>query len=217
MQRGNIALILLVAFLLIGILVGGLIFYQSQKKTPLVINQKVLTTPVPTPLVLTYLDSTFGFKFSYPALLIVKSDSESDYNLRNGGDARKDFNSYVQYEPPQIASASAVVAKTQKLNNAPFLIWIFENPLNLNEMAWFEKYWYYPFLWGQFETAEKAKLAPSKEVSIDQGLVKYGEVAYQAGSPKYYLIPKDQKMILIRVLEGEEGAKILKTFSASAN
>lgn len=216
-QHGS-ALIIFVLVVVIAIFVIGGVYYVTSKNnikqsSPLTTSAPHLTTTNP---IKTYTDSNSGFSFDYPSIFVVQQDSEDAYSKRNNGDNRKNFSGYVQYQPGTVLSAISLLGSDNSFENSPFSVWVFDNPNNLSEAAWFNKYWYYPFMWGQFNPPEKMPLAPTKEMTINGNVVKYGTVDYQKGSPRYFYIPQSGKMILIKVstTSNEVGINILKTFKS---
>jgi hypothetical protein len=216
MQRGFAHLLLLLFMLLIvGVVVGALLFWPKNTKPE--ISQVTNTTvqaqapnhPVSNPQ--QYQNDLFSFKYD-ASKFEVKTDSEDELFKRENGNARKNFTGYIGYQPALVTEALGLVAKDQQIEDAPLAIWVFENPDNLDAQGWFGRYWYYPFNWGMYEYADRAKISPSKEATISGQVVNYGVIAYQQNSPKYYLIPKEGKMILIKVV-GDEADKVLQTLS----
>lgn len=158
-----------------------------------------------------YLDDSLGFSFKHAKNLTVKQDSEEEFNKRGNGNFRKNFKGYVMYEPANVLGAMVVLDKNNDYDKAPFSVWIFDNQEKIDLSAWFEKYWFYPYLWGVFSEPDKGHIRPEKEATISGQTVKYSVVSYQPGSPKYILISQNQQMYLLRVV-GSEGEKILQSF-----
>ncbi|MBI3485614.1 hypothetical protein HY025_01570 [Candidatus Daviesbacteria bacterium] len=223
MQRGFSALILLI---LIAVLAAIGVFYiksfldlsiSMNYPSPFVVKKEQNTLK-------TYTNNTFGFEFNYPKNLEAKVDSEENYSKRNNGEVRKNFAGYVGYQPGGFLAAVSVIDNSSKtpFEDSPFSLWVFDNPNNLDESAWFNKYWYYPFNWGQFESSEKIKIAPSLDATIGGQLARYGVVSYSPGKPKFIYLNeqalssgnKDGKMYLFRVLTdpNQIGDQILSSF-----
>lgn len=186
----------------------------SPSLSPKQVSPTPSSTPIPSITQKTYTSTGFNFQFTYPSDLEIKSDSEEDYSLKNGGDVRKNFTGYVRYEPGKVLTAFSVLGNNSSFENSSFTIWVFDNPNNLIPEDWFGKYWYYPFLWGQFNPPEKRLLAPENETTVGGKVEKYAKVDYQQGSPKYFYIPIKNVMLLIRILTKPDntGDKILSTF-----
>lgn len=158
-----------------------------------------------------YSNESLGFLFKHAKNLAVKQDSEEEFNKRENGDFRKNFKGYVMYEPAQVLGAVTVLEKDNSFDLAPFSVWVFDNSEQLNSSQWFEKYWFYPYLWGVFSEPDKGHIRPEKEATVSGQTVKYSVVSYQPGSPKYILISQNQRIYLLRVVGGE-GEKILQSF-----
>lgn len=216
MQRGFAHLLPLLV-LLLALVGGGWLYLNSQ-------NPKLLPPPTTTPdnpiTEKTYSNKDLGFEFKYPAELTAQEDSEEEYFKRSNGNIRKNFTSYVGYAPGEFLGA--VVAFSTEIPNrvydpfgeAPFTVWVFKNPANLTEVQWFNEYWYYPFNWGQFSSADKAKVAPQNDATISGKLAKYGVVSHYPGKPKYIYLSNEGRMYLFRVFteNNVEGEKILNSF-----
>ena len=208
MQKGTAPLFIIIAGLLVIGLIG--VFALGLTKSPVTEFPLKITTPAPVSL--TYQNQNLGFEFRYSVKgFTAKEDSEEEFNKRGNGDFRKNFKGYVGYEPGKSLGAAVVLDKANSFNNSPFAVWVFDNPGNLTVDGWFDKYWYYPYLWGVFDWTSKGHVAPDKEATISGTPAKYKIVVYQPGQPKFVYISKDKKMYLIRAI-GESGDKILSTF-----
>ena len=155
--------------------------------------------------------SPLGFVFKYSNDLIVKEDSEEGFNKRSGGDFRKNFASYVQYQPGKFLAAVSVLEQSANYDLNPLTLWVFDNPQDLSIDSWYKNYWYYPFVWGDFTYTGKFELAPKMEATISGQVSKSGVIDYQPGKPKFVYLSRDKKMYLFRII-GETGDKILSTF-----
>lgn len=158
-----------------------------------------------------YTNNSLGFKFTYAKGFLIKEDTEEEFNKRGLTDFRKNFTGYIQYSPAIFAGAVVVLDTSNLYAKNPFTVWIFENPDNTDIDSWYKKYWYYPFVWGDFSYEEKSKLSPQKESTISGSPVKSGMVDYQEGKPKFTYLSKDGKMYLFRTI-GSNGEAILNTF-----
>jgi hypothetical protein len=217
MQRGFAHLLLILEIVLVlGVGVVALLFLYTKPSASItqVTNPTVLADAPKENLkskstILEYQDNLLIFKYD-SAKFEVKQDSEDELFKRQNGNARKNFVGNVGYQPTAVLSALALISKGESnLDVSPFAIWVFENPDNLDASGWFGKYWYYPFNWGMYEWADRAKISPKEEATVAGQMVNYGVIAYQQGSPKYYLISKNAKMYLVRVTG--EGEKVLES------
>lgn len=205
-MRGFISLVWLT---LVAVIVIGFGYWFVHKDN----SQKIVSPTITQTPVNTYQDKDYNFEFKYGSSFSVKEDSEERYFKRNNGDARKNFAGYVGYQPPKLLKALTAVSGKQTLDQAAFIIWIFDNPDNLDAQKWYTNFWYYPFQWGVFDYAGKQKIAPEMEASISGKLVNYTVVDYQQGKPKYIYLSLKDKMFLIRILTKDNtGEKILSTF-----
>lgn len=159
----------------------------------------------------TYSNQNLGLEFQYANDLTAKEDSEDLFNKRGGGDFRKNFKGYVQYEPGKFIVGAVVLDKTNSYDTSPFTFWVFDNPNDLSIDAWYKNYWYYPFIWGDFTYQGKSVLAPHKEATVSGQMAKSGIIDYSPGKPKFVYVSKDKKMYLFRVI-GDPGEKILQSF-----
>lgn len=214
MQRGSAHLLLLLLFVII--LAGGLYFYKTSSvglTSPKLTFQKQREF-------IDYTNKDLGINFEYAKDLIVKTDSEEDFNKRGNGDYRKNFTGYVGYAPVEPLGAVVVLESTNSLDRQiassaydsnPFSVWIFDNKNNLTTQQWFDKYWYYPFMWGVFDWSSKGHIALDSEATVSGQNAEYKVVSYQPGKPKFMYVSKDNKMYLFRII-GETGEKILASF-----
>ena len=195
MQKGFAHL----GLLLIGIIIilGGGYLYLNQSS-----GIKNVTTPIVTIIssVHTYSNNSLGFEFQYSKDLKVLEDSEEEFNQRVAGgtvkavaDLRKNFKGYVFYEPGKFLGAAVVLEKEENYDASPFTVWVFDNPDNLSIGSWDKKYWYYPFVWGDFtqrrnELAitylKKAKCRFDNNRQIHNALMILGEVYERQGINK---------------------------------
>ena len=203
MQKGIVGVLLILICLLI-ILFG--FFYYS--------NQSAKTHVSPETLVKSnlsiYANQELGFEFKYGKEFTTEEDSEEEFNERGNGDFRKNFKGYIGYEPGEFLGAVVVLDKDNSFDKNPLTIWVFENPDDLSIDKWYEKFWYYPFVWGDF-TARNKKVSPKNIATVSGQVAGFGVVDYQPESPKFIYLSKDKKMYLFKII-GESGEQILSTF-----
>lgn len=205
MQRGS-ALPLVILVILLVILGSGIYFFQNREQ-----NSSPQVTPYSSyDNYETYSNQVLGFTFKYANELNVKEDTEEEFDKRGNGNFRKNFKGYVAYEPGKFLGAVVVLDKDQQYETNPFTLWVFDNPDDLTIDDWHHKYWYYPFVWGDFTAQGKFDLAPKEIATISGQTGKSGVIDYQPGKPKFVYVSKDQKMYLFRII-GENGDKILST------
>lgn len=201
--------LLIFAVVILLVAAGGIYFYQalhSNKPLP----SSNFTVPKESEFK-DYKDIKLGFEFKYAKDLSAKSDSEEEFNKRGNGDFRKNFKGYVGYEPGKFLGAVVVLDKSGSFDTTPFSVWVFNNDNNLTVDTWFDKYWYYPYLWGVFDWTSKSHVTPDSEATVSGQQAKYKIVSYQPGKPKFVYVSKDQKMYLFRLIS-DAGDKILATF-----
>lgn len=204
MQRGFAVPILLIGLIIV--LGSGYLWFYNNAKSQIV-SPKVSIEKNSS----TYTNQDLGFEFEYQKELTVKVDSEEEFNKRGNGDFRKNFKGYVFYEPGKFLSGVVVLGEDNSYDQNPFTLWVFENQDNLTIDKWFDKYWYYPFVWGDFTSTGKITLAPKDEATVSGQVGKSGIIDYQPGKPKFVYISSDGRMYLFRVIN-DEGDKILTTF-----
>lgn len=208
MQRGSAQLLLILAIVVILVMGGGYFYLDSKGENPL---PGVKITPLKTSPADDYSNQGLGFGFTYPKDFTVKEDSEEEFNQRGNGNFRKNFKGYVGYEPGEFLGAVVVLDQTGSFDTNPFTLWVFDNPGDLTADGWFDKYWYYPFVWGVFDYSSKGHIALEKEATVSGEAAKYKVISYQPGNPKFVYLSKDKKMYLFRVI-GNTGDQILSTF-----
>lgn len=210
MQKGFVQILIIITALLA--LAGGVYVYKGTQKLP--------PTQTPSPYnnydnYKTYSHKTLGFQFEYGGKdLTAKEDTEEESDKRGNGNFRKNFKGYIRYEPGEFLGAVVVLDKDGNFDTNPLTIWVFDNPDGLDIDSWYKKYWYYPFVWGDFTHKGKVELAPKDEATISGQMGKSGVVDYKEDKPKFVYVSKDQKMYLFRII-GESGDKILPSFKFS--
>lgn len=221
MQKGisAIFLIILLTFFL-GIIFIGVGYVVTGEKAPVSLNlnpPKISKTPNPKPSPTVYQNKDLGFQITIPAGFISKEDSEEKFNKRGNGNFRKNFTGYVLYEPANVLGAVVILDKNdQNYEDAPVSIWIFENKDNLKPEDFYNKFWYYPFVWGDFTSNTKSKYAPNNEEKL-KIFNEYGKSAildYQVNKPKFIYLRIGGEMYLFRVLNNNNnaGAEVLNSF-----
>ncbi len=210
-QKGSAHPLLIIGFLLILILGGGYL-YQVKSLDNLIKTSKSAVLKQPESQ--DYLNKTLGFRLKYPNNVNLKIDTEEEFNKRGGGDFRKNFKGYVQYEPGKVLGGIVVLDKSGNFETNPFTLWVFDNPEDLSIDSWYKNYWYYPFVWGDFTYTGKFELAPKTEATISGQMGKSGIIDYQPGKPRFVYLVRDKKMYLFRIIGDKDktGDKILSTF-----
>ncbi len=213
MQKG-FSPVLLVIFLSVAVFAGVFLispaFKQNNSQSPAISIPNPVKSLKKEPSI--YSSKDLGFEFSYEGDdLVAKEDTEEAFNKRSNGDFRKNFRGYVTYDPGKFLGGVVIPGKDGSYETNPFTLWVFDNPQDLSIDSWFDKYWYYPFLWGVFDYVSKGHVALDQEATISGQMAKSKIVSYQPGLPKYVYLSKEKKMYLFRII-GEEGNKILSTF-----
>lgn len=206
MQKGFVQTVTIFLFVLIS-LVGIIYFYPSKKSNsndvsnsdlPIIVNSKDYSSPL-------------GFNLKYSKNFLIKEDSEEEFNKRGNGNFRKNFEGYIRYEPGDFLGAVVVLDKEDNFDINPFTVWIFYNPSDLSIDDWYKKYWYYPFVWGDFTQRGKIELAPKDEATVSGQIGKSEVIDYQPGKPRFIYLSQNRKMYLFRII-GSEGDSILTSF-----
>ncbi len=207
MLRGFAAPFLLIGVLLLIGLPFGYFFFNRSSSAPLEIIPQVVEK---SNNLQTYSDQTLGFEFSVEESFKVQKDSEEEFNIRGNGNFRKNFRSFVGFEPGKFLGAVAVLDESNSFDTNPLTIWVFDNPQDLSIEKWYANFWYFPFVWGDFTFKGRADLAPADEATIFGLTTKSRVVTYQPGQPKFVYLPHQGKMYLFRIIG--EGEKILESF-----
>lgn len=208
MQRGSVLPLLLIFVLVAAIGVG--VYFNQHSKTSTTSEaaaplKSLQIIPSSSPKDLTILDDMTGLKFEVPSGLTVKRETEAEYFKRAFGNIRKNFNYYVLYNPAEFAEAFYVMPSSEtNLDKALLTAWVFQNPDNMDAKAFYSKYWYYPFVWGDF-TAAKNSIAPESIEIIGGKEGFYGMVDYREGTPKFIYIPLKDKNLMMQINLPSEG------------
>lgn len=215
MQQGTATLFLLI-IVLVSTVAFVFLYFGLMKPPVLPVSFRSLTPPANKPSSTpktkfnTSKDQKLGLEFQYSSQNIVKKDSEEEFNNRGNGNYRKNFTSYVGYEPAKVLGAVVVLDKSTSYDTNPLTVWVFENLNDLSLDQWFNKYWYYPFLWGVFDYTSKSHINLDTEATLSGQPAKSKIVSYQSGKPKYIYVSINQKMYLFRLV-GSEGESILSS------
>ena len=166
-----------------------------------------------------YTDTDEGFQFQYPDTGVsVLADDQGSYNARNGGDDYvKNFSQTYGYNPPNLVKGLIVMPNSiTDANLAPITLWIFDNPDNLSPSGWYDNYWYFPFVWGEYEP-KKSQEGPDNEASVSGQPAYYRDLNYGSQTPRFVYLQRSGKMFLFRIAtpsSGQEdlGTQILNSF-----
>ncbi len=204
-QKGFAAPVLLFIVLLA---VAGVAIYSFQSQKPL--SGSSPETAANQPEFKNYVDAGQGFEFKYSSSFSVLEDSQETYNKRNGGyDYAKNFTGTYGYPPPTLIKGVILKSNSSAdLSSSPFTLWIFDNPNNFSPERWYENYWYYPFVWGEYEP-KKSLEGPDREASLSGQITHSRILNYVPGKPKFIYLPYKGKMYLFRIIGKED---ILNSF-----
>lgn len=211
MQRGVVTpVIFFIVALVLGVAIGVLYFFQTKSLAPTIANNIPLVSQSASPglpknPIVTYKNQA-GFQFDYQTEgYRVKEDNEKELFVRQNGDFRTNFTNRQGYPPAEVLAAVVLVSKQdENPDRALFTIWVFQNSETLDSEKWFAKYLYYPFIWGLYDSSNRNQITPKNEATVSGQLAKFGTVSYQQNSPKFYLVPRNNKMFLLKVLQDRD-------------
>lgn len=208
MQKGSAPILILIA--LVVILGAGTFYWLNFKNQSIPDKLAPPTPPVKQQMEQAnkYKNNNLGLELNIPSDLVVTEETEEQFHKRSNGDMRKNFKSTLFYEPAEFVTSLYVTKPDQDLKEAPLSVWVFENPDNLTAAGFYKKYWYYPFIWGDF-TSAKEKIAPNIEFMIGESTASSSVAAYQQNSPKYTYLPRGDKMFLFKETDGSDILKSL--------
>lgn len=218
MQRGSVLPLLLVTGLVLAI--GAGVFFIQFSRTSTVSEAAKPFSPRAIPSVspqsLAAADDILGLKFEVPPGFKLVRETEEEYFKRAFGNIRKNFNTFILYPPAEFSKAFYVLTGAENnLDKAILTVWVFQNPENLSPKAFYDKYWYYPFVWGDF-TSARNNIAPESIEIIGGKEGEYGIVDYREGRPKYIYLPLGDKDLMMQIQLPTEnnltGQEILKSF-----
>lgn len=202
MQRGSVLPLLLIFGLVIAIGIGVFFIQFSRTNTSSeasILLQSSKIMPSPSPKNQAVFDEFTGLKFEISEGFSVKRETEEEYFTRALGNSRKNFTGYVLYPPAEFTEAFYIISDAEKnLDKAVIAVWVFQNSEALTPKAFYDKYWYYPFVWGDF-TGRKVEIAPetAEVVGGKEGLS--GIVSYREGKPKYIYLPLIDKKLMMQI------------------
>lgn len=217
MQKGFAQTLILVFILLIlGSIAGYWLFFSKQPQAVIQKQTKSLVSSTNEnikPEV--YKDGQLGLEVEVPEGFSLEKESETEYFKRANGDTRKNFTYYVQYPPAEFAGSFYVIKKGETdLGKAALSLVAFKNPDSLDPKSFYNRYWYYPFIWGEFSSIEKPKIAPEKIELIEGREAGSAVVDFREDKPKFIYLPYGDKglMLQIHLPSGNpESENILKT------
>lgn len=213
MQKGFAHLLLIAIILIVSLSAIGVYFFIFKNQSPVISEQMVAPEVIsqqPTQNQV-YKNQNLGFEFVLPEGSTVKDETEEEFHKRSNGQMRKNFTYYVQYAPAEFVSSLYVLGKDNDYENAALSLWVFENPKDLDASAFYEKYWYYPFIWGDFSSG-KERIAPTIDFNIADSTASGAVAAFKPNSPKFMYLPREGKMYLFKVV-GD--SKIIDSFKFS--
>lgn len=221
MQKGFAHLLLILLITLVIISAVGIYLSTFQKaKTP---SPKPVSNPLPVSE-RSVMDSKsetkqsvykndLGFSFDIPEGFNIKEETEDDFHKRENGDMRRNFTGYVQYAPAEFVTSLYLLDEDNNYDQSPFSLWVFENPGSLEPAAFYNKYWYYPFIWGDFSST-KNEVAPKQEAVIGTLKGYSAKAKFRTGIPTFTYIKNGDYMYLFRTIDGDKNIdqKVLKSF-----
>lgn len=217
MQRGSVLPLFLVMVLVLTVGVGVFFNRFSRTDTTSEAAVPIQISPLvsPSPKSQSMFDDKLGLNFDIPSGFSLKKETEEEYFKRANGPIRKNFNYYVLYNPAEFLEAFYIIPDSENnLDKAILTVWVFQNPEGLDAGRFYDKYWYYPFVWGEFSAA-KNKIAPEDIELIDSKEGRFGVVDYREGKPEFiYLQLKDKNLMLQIQFPSENltAKEILKSF-----
>jgi hypothetical protein len=202
MQKGFTQLLLIAIFAIAILSAIGVYFFIFKNQPSENIQKKMVPPTPPTQEEVKrsiYNNDTLGFMFIIPEGAFIKEETEAEFHKRSNGEMRKNFAYYIKYPPAEFVNSLYVLNKDNDYENAPLSLWIFENPDNLDAAAFYKRYWYYPFIWGDY-TSAKEKIAPTLNFEISEATGSLGMAAFKPNSPKFIYLPKNGKMYLFKTV-----------------
>lgn len=216
---GTIDLMLRLLFILlflgaIGIFVFNYFKQNNPNPSPILQVPKIIQQATTK----TYTDNALNFQFEYPASgFEVVPDNEESYFKISKTDHRKNFAGYVGYSPPGFVSGVMLKRSVTKIesqyDSIPLILWVFDNPNKLSIDSWFDKYWYYPFIWGIFAQPGKGHIYPGSEATISGQPARSVVVSYQPGKPEFTYVARGDKMFMFKVVKEADEKVISQALS----
>lgn len=217
-QSGFAALLTLILI----IVIAAATYIVGKQLLPLMFTKKTVEVVqvLPRPSQNVYYDKEVGFEFKFPSSgYSIIDDDEEKFSSHAKAQFRKNFTGYVGYEPPQFVKGLIVKANDSahpdQFEPVPLTLWIFDNPKSFSIDQWYQRYWYYPFVWGQFAQPQKGKSSPVNISSVSGQLSKSNIISYRPGSPKFVYLSHNSKIYLFRIMDDsfkKIGEEILTSF-----
>ena len=114
------------------------------------------------------------------------------------------FAELMGYPPPIFVSIVTVdeLTYTDKQQGEkppiPFTAWAFSNPENLNIDEWYQKYGYYPSIWGQATPGVLAENQPQSKTMIANTHAQF-RITQNMGTLQLVFVPTQDHMLLFEV------------------
>ena len=222
MQKGSAPILIVLLVVISSLGIFGY-WYISSTQTPDTQDELIPPTrqsmpaiaPSTEPSPTIYTDPSLGFKTKIPQGFNVREETEEEYFKRANGQIRDNFTSYVQYPPPMFTKSLYVIKESDKdLGNAVLSIVVYENPENLSPEKFYNKYWYYPFIWGEFG-GDKSLISPKEIEKVGGTEAGSAVVNFRESKPKFIYLPLEDKKQMLQIHlpseNNQPGEDILKS------
>lgn len=214
MQKGFAQLVLILIFAATILSATGVYFLYFNNQSPKTVQDKIVPPTSKEEEQMkqksTFKNEALGFEFTIPPGFLVKEESEKEYFKRESGDIRKNFTYYIQYLPPEFVNSFYILEEGEdNLDRAKLTVLVFRNPDKLDAQKFYNKYWYYPFVWGDF-TQAKNKIAPESIELVGGKEGKSGLVDYREGKPKFIYLPWGDKSLMLQIQMPSEDNEVAK-------
>ena len=157
-----------------------------------------------------------GLTFRYPPDYKVFTNDEvtvkqTDRNLYY----QDEFAAVLGYRPPQVVVEVYVSHNSVQPSvhhNPTFHIWVLENSAQLSIDDWYQKYQYYPAVWGQLSDTKMAADIPSSQVEIGSHVASFS-ASNDYRREQYGYLLQGSRIFLFQVdMQENVSSEILSTF-----
>lgn len=210
MQRGFALPLLLMTVLLVSVIALSYFYLKPTSSTELQTHAQEVTVPMqsalpasastyaPVTASQTITDDILKASLTIPQGYKLVRETEEEYFKRANGQISKNFNYYVQYPPAEFAESFYILPNEENnLDKSVLAFWVFQNPNNLTPIDFYKRYWYYPFVWGDY-TQARNKIAPEQLIQIGGKDGMYGIVDYRSGKPKFIYLQLADKNLMVQ-------------------
>jgi len=159
-------------------------------------------------------ENNFLFKYDPSKYEPVKTNEQKLATENNAGEPSMVdiFKSYKNYLPPKFIGAIKLMPKDKVEANSHFSVWIFDNSNNISISEWYEKYNYYPYIFGGLTREDALAESPKNETVVGTMKAYWGIPSGMYLVKQTYIQYKSRVYLISSDMDNSEHNQILSTF-----